>query len=515
MNRAPTPLLRFENVSRRFGPVTALDRVTLDVRAGEIHALLGENGAGKSTLMHVAAGLEQPDAGELWIDGQPREIDSPRAAATLGIGLVSQHFALAPALSAEENYELVCRAGRRLYRRRDLEHRLERDGRVHGLRIPSRRPVGELAVGDQQRLEILKALGTESRILILDEPTAALTAHEFEELASVLRRWRKTGRAVVFISHKLEEVLALADRITVLRRGAVVGERIPGDTDATELARLMIGETLPPPLERTQSKPGPVRLRIENLRAERDVGPPLEIPSLTIRGGEIFGVAGIDGNGQQELFQVITGERQSEAGLLEMDGEDRLQADVSQRAARGLGAIPADRHRHGLILAMSVAENLWLRGIPGDRRDLRPRWLRWLPGTLSRRRLVEAAAPVLAEFGIRGEAAAPVSELSGGNQQKVVLARELSREPGVLVAHNPTRGVDVLGARFIHEKLLDHRARGSAIVLISTDLDELLRLSDRLAVLVAGRWRELPPEDRDRDVLGRALGGRLSGGGDG
>ncbi|MEQ8765376.1 MAG: ABC transporter ATP-binding protein [Planctomycetota bacterium] len=500
-------LLRFENVSRDFGPVRALRSVSLSVRAGEIVALLGENGAGKSTLMHIVAGLDTPTAGRILIEDREQTIDSPRRAAALGIGLVSQHFALAPALTAAENYELFLRAAPRLYRKERIEERLSRDADEYGLPISSHRLVRDLAVGDRQRLEILKALGQSSRLLILDEPTAALTPAEFGELARVLRDLRSSGTAIVFISHKLSEVLQLADRIAILRQGELVGERSPADTDASELARLMVGEDLPPPLARDEHEPSSVRLCVRDLRVARERGRELHVPTLDLRGGEILGVAGIDGNGQDELFEALSGERTRTAETLEIEGQDARAWDVNQRARAGVGAIPGDRHRRGLVLGMTAAENLFLRGVPKGLTDLRPRLLRWIPGTLSRRRLIEHARPLLSRFRVRGDAASPVSSLSGGNQQKVVLARELLREPRILLAHSPTRGVDVAGAAFIHEQLARRRREGCAILLVSTDLDEILKLSDRIAVLSEGRWRGIPRGPGERTLLGHALGG--------
>lgn len=478
---AALPLLSARDLTKRFPGVIANDAVDLDLRGGEVHALLGENGAGKTTLISMLYGLLQPDAGEILLDGVPTRIRDPRHAKELGLGLVAQHFHLARRHTVAENLALG-QPGAAFWRpTRELRRRADELARRYGLDVDVDARVAELSPGEQQRVEILKALLQGARLLILDEPTSVLTPQEADALFEVVERMRADGRAVLFISHKLDEVQRVADRITVLRGGRVVGRLQRGEADAAELARLMVGRQVATP-QRLGVVPGQEPLLVVQdvwLKGARGVDA-LRGASFQVRPGEIVGIAGVAGNGQSELAQVLAGLARPSRGAVRLGELDLGSLTPREVRAAGVAYIPEDRRTEGVVGSMSVLENLVLRQV----RD--PAFAR---GVLIDWRKAEAfAAKAVERFDIRTPSLRTEARtLSGGNVQKIVLARELSGKPRLVVASHPTYGLDVGSATQTHELLLAQRKRGAAVVVISEDLDELVTLADRVLVLFAGR----------------------------
>ena len=478
------PLLSLRGISKRFGAVEALVDVDLDVAPGEIHAVLGENGAGKSTLMRVVYGLVTPGAGTIAWRSRPVRFASPREARRAGVGMVHQEFTLVDALSVLENLALsLCPNERWWMRRAAIAAEARRLAGELGLELGDLDvPVGELPVGRRQAVEIVKALAGQTALLILDEPTAVLTPNEVAQLFSVLDRLRRAGTAVLFITHKLPEVKAIADRITVMRRGRVVTRVRADDLGEAELAELMVGGLAQAdiPAPRLPTEAAPV-LELVGVSACNDRGVPmLRDVTFSVRGGEVFGIAGVDGNGQAELFEVLAGVRSPRHGTVVITGARVRDFAPAAMAAAGVGCVPPDRLRHGVVPAMSVRENAVLNAVLVRRIS---------PGVLTRPSAERSFARQLVDrYGIRtGSLEAPVRTLSGGNIQKLVVGRALALEPQVLIAASPTRGLDVGASQAVHSAFGAALSRGAGVLLISTDLDEILARADRLAVLYRGR----------------------------
>jgi len=497
------PLLRIEQITKIFPGVVANDQISFDVQAGEIHALLGENGAGKTTLVSTLYGLHRPDGGRLLLRGKPISLRNSRDAIALGIGMVHQHFMLIPPFSVAENIVLGMQSPREpLLALGPASREIERLSKTYGLEVDPAAKVWQLSVGMQQRVEIVKALYRGADLLILDEPTAALTPQEIHELFGVLRRLKAEGHAVIFISHKLDEVMEISDQVTVLRDGRVVDTVATAKTDKATLARLMVGREVLFRLEKPAAKPGDAVLSVRGLEVLDSRGQTaLRGVSFDVHCGEVLGVAGVDGNGQGELVEAIAGLRPWRAGEITVSGHSLAGLDASDLVDLNMAHIPQDRQRVGLVLDFTVSENLVAKlfsKVPYVRNGL----LDWA-------KIRENAQARIQEFDIR--VASPevkVRTLSGGNQQKVILARELSRAPALILAAQPTRGLDVGATEFVEHRLLEQRARGAGILYISTELEEILALSDRIIVLHRG---EIMGEVRPGEVSVAELGLLMAG----
>jgi general nucleoside transport system ATP-binding protein len=497
--------LELRGITKRFGSLVANDHIDLVVQPGEIRALLGENGAGKTTLMNVLYGLVQPDEGEILINDQPVHVRSPKDAINAGVGMVHQHFMLVPVFTVAENVTLGAEPVRRfgLLDRRRARASVQDLSRRFGLRVDPDAYIEDLPVGVQQRVEIIKALLRDASILILDEPTAVLTPGETDDLFEIMRQLRDSGRSIVFISHKLKEVQAIADNITVIRRGQVVGERAPTTSDA-ELAALMVGRSVQLRVSKEPASPAGVVLDVRDLSVpgEHDA---LAVHSVSfdVRAGEILGIAGVQGNGQTELCEALLGLRPSTGSVL-LDEMDISAASTRDRLRAGIGYIPEDRQEDGLVGAFSVADNLVL-----DVYD-RPPYASGLALNLDAVR--KAAVRLVDEYDVRTSSVlTPAGTLSGGNQQKVVVARELSRNNKLLVASQPTRGLDVGSIEFVHREIVKQRDRGVAVVIVSSELDEIYALSDRIAVMYEGKIVGFSSPDIPEHELGLLMAGAGAG----
>jgi simple sugar transport system ATP-binding protein len=477
------PVLELRGITKAFPGIVANDHVDFDLKAGEVHALLGENGAGKSTLMNILYGLSRADSGEIRLRGKPVTFGSAKDAIEVGIGMVHQHFMLIPVMTVAENIVLGIepRHDLVLLDERGAEARVGEISRQFGLAVDPTLLVSQTTVGQQQRVEILKALFRGADILILDEPTAVLTPQEATELSAIINRLKADGKSIIFITHKLNEVLEIADRITVLRRGKTIATVPAAGATEESLAKAMVGREVLLRVEKAPAQPGDVVLEVEGLVVNDDRGlEKVSDVSLKVRAGEIVGIAGVDGNGQTELIDAITGLRSLQAGSIRVGGRDIHHATARRMLDAGVGHIPEDRQRRGLVLDFSIAENIALHDYA------EPPDAKW--GWLFPKKLIARARRLIREFDVRG--GGPLTRargLSGGNQQKVIAAREISRNPKVLVAAQPTRGVDVGAIEYLHRRLVEERDAGRAILLISLELDEVISLSDRILVLYEGR----------------------------
>ncbi len=495
--------LELLGISKQFPGVLANDRVDFDVHAGEVHALLGENGAGKSTLMKILYGLYHPDAGQVRINGQPVSIASPNDAIALGVGMIHQHFMLVQSLTVAENVALGLPSTRGLLTDLDrVAQRIHDLAQSYGLKIDPAAYVWQLSVGQQQRVEIIKALYRGASLLVLDEPTAVLTPQEVDELFAVMRQMATDGHALIFISHKLHEVVEISQRVTVLRNGRKMGTRPTSETTKQDLANWMVGREVDFAAERGQLKSGEVRLQLDGVSCGSDRGTPgLRIVSLEVRSGEILGIAGVSGNGQAELAEVITGLRKTTAGRINLEGEDVTGFQPGELTSRMLSYIPEERMRDGMIKEFTVAENIILRE--------HQRWPFSRGGVLHLRNIADYADQLIGKFQVKTPSRDTLARnLSGGNIQKVVLARELSRHPRAIIAAQPTRGLDIGATEYVREQLLEQRRGGTAILLISEDLDEILALSDRIAVIYEGQIMDILERSvATREKLGLLMAG--------
>ena len=494
--------LKLRGITKRFGSLVANDQIDLDVATGEIHALLGENGAGKTTLMNVLYGLTRPDGGTIELDGREVHFKSPKDAIDAGIGMVHQHFMLVPVFTVAENVVLGKEPTRPLglLDRRRARHEVRELSNRYGLAVDPDAYVEHRPVGVQQRVEIVKALMRQADILILDEPTAVLTPNETEELFRIMRELRESGRSILFISHKLKEVQAVADTVTVLRRGRVVGSPPPTATDS-ELAALMVGREVELRVHKDAARPGDVVLVVEDLAVRDETGRlAVDGVSLEVRAGEILGVAGVQGNGQTELCKALMGLLPVQRGRVSLDGRDLTRASTRDVLEAGVSYIPEDRQEDGLVESFSVAENLVL--------DLYHRTPYASGISLHPERVRDAARRHMAEFDIRaGSIDVPVKTLSGGNQQKVIVARELSRETRLVLANQPTRGLDVGSIEFVHRRIVEERDAGTAVLIVSTELDEVYALADRIAVMYEGKIVGIVPPTIPATELGLLMAG--------
>jgi general nucleoside transport system ATP-binding protein len=500
---AGAPLLEMRGITKRFPGVVAGDRIDFDVRAGEVHALFGENGAGKSTLMRVLYGLYKPDEGEIRLNGSAVAITSPADAIRHGIGMIHQHFMLVNTLTVTENVALGLRSTREpLTDLKVVAARVRELSARYGLEVDPEALIWQLSVGERQRVEIIKALYRNASLLILDEPTAVLTPQEVDDLFAVLRQMVADGRGLVFISHKIREVLELSDRITVLRNGRNVGTVLPTSVTPHQLAEMMVGHTLSSEESGAAKRPGEVRLAVTDLRVIGDRGSEaVRGLSLEVHSGEIVAIAGVSGNGQRELAEAIAGLRSPTGGSIRLNGVEMAGRHPAEVRAAGFGFVPEERMRDGVVPGFSVAENLLL--IDNAHRPYSR--FGFLQGRVIRKHCDE----LVSSFDVKTPSLdVPVSNLSGGNIQKLILARELSAGPQVLLVAQPIRGVDVGAARYIHERLVAQRDNGTAILVISEDLDEVLSLSDRVLVMYEGAIiAEADPRASTREALGLMMAG--------
>jgi simple sugar transport system ATP-binding protein len=498
------PVLELRNVTKRFPGVLANDHIDLDLREGEIHALLGENGAGKTTLMNILYGLYAPDEGEIIVRGQKVDIQDPGDAIDVGIGMVHQHFMLIPVFTVTENVMLgeeSLRYGDFLDRE-SASKRIQEISQSYSLEVEPDVYVRDIPVGVQQRVEIIKLLYREADILILDEPTAVLTPQEADELFKIMRSLVDQGKSIIFITHKLREVLEFADRITVLRRGKIVGTTTPAEADQAKLAEMMVGRAVQLGVDKDPAKPGDVVLAVEELVVLNERSQiAVDKISFNVHAGEILGVAGVQGNGQTELVEAVTGLRDVYEGTISLSGEDIANAAPRVITEIGTSHVPEDRQRDGLVLPFPVSDNLVLNTY-----YLEP----YTKGVvLQNEEIVDTAGKRIEEYDIRTPGPlTPAGSLSGGNQQKVIVAREFSRPSKLLVASQPTRGLDVGSIEYIHRRIVEKRDEGTAVLLVSPELDEIMELSDRIAVMYRGEIiATVPREEATKEQIGLLMAG--------
>ena len=492
-------LLEMRDIVRCFGALRANDGIDLDVRAGQIVGLLGENGSGKSTLMKVLFGMLPPDSGKIVLRGRELSGHRPRDAIAAGVAMIHQHFMLVDAMTVLENVMLGWPAAGQMLRRAEMADRIRQTSRRFGLDLDPFARVGDLPLGRKQRVEILKAILREANLLILDEPTSNLAPTEVADLLKILRSLRAEGKGIIFISHKLPEVLELCDEVVVLRDGRVTGRTPAAGASRNRLAEMMVGRDVTAPHAPLPRTPGQVRLAVREV-----IVPGFSALSFDIRGGEILGVAGVDGNGQLELVETLTGLRRADSGAIMLNGVDVTRAPVAARVRAGMAYMPADRSSTALVRNMSVAENLMLRD--SDRSP----YVRG--GLLARQPLIAKARELMMEYDIRASGpGALVARLSGGNQQKIVVARELDRAPAVLVAHQAAWGLDPGATRFVLDRVIALRDAGAAVLYISSELEEVLTISDRIAVMADGKFAGLVSRaEADRRQIGLWMSGRAA-----
>ncbi len=494
--------LELRGMTKRFGPVLANDNISLTVNPGEIVGLLGENGAGKSTLMNLLYGLYQADSGEILLDDQPVNFRSPGDAMAAGIGMVHQHFMLIPVFSVAENVILGNEPTTAIgaLKMAEARARVTEISDRFGFNVDPDALIENVPVGVQQRVEIIKALARDAKVLVLDEPTAVLTPQETDELMDIMRQLAAEGTSIVFITHKLREVKAVCDRVVVMRQGAIAGEATP-DASLAELATLMVGRDVVLTVDKKPARPGDVVLQVSKLTVvdERNQKV-LDNVSLDVRAGEIVAIAGVQGNGQTELANTLLGLTTAESGTISLAGQDITTDSVRQVLDKGVGFIPEDRKKDGLVGSFTVEENFMLNG------SYAPPWAKGIGIDFASRE--KRSAELIESYDVRTPSAKTlVKKLSGGNQQKVVVAREMSRDLTLLVAAQPTRGVDVGSIQFIHEQIVAVRDSGVPVVIISTELDEVMALADRIAVMYRGRIVDIVPADTPREVLGQLMAG--------
>jgi general nucleoside transport system ATP-binding protein len=493
-------ILELQSITKRFPGLIANDDISLTAAGGEIHALVGENGAGKSTLMNIITGLYRPEAGEIYLRGEKVKFAGPKDAIAKGIGMVHQHFMLINRFDVVQNIILGHERSKNGIIDWPAERaKVEELCRTYDFKLDLNTQVGDLSVGHQQRVEILKVLYRGAELLILDEPTAVLTPQEVEELFINLRRMKTEGKTIVFISHKLDEVLRIADRITVLRRGRVIGTVAASATDKEQLAAMMVGRPVLFEIDKPAITPGALVLEVNDLTVKESHGHALDLVSLSVRGGEIYGVAGVEGNGQRELVEALMGLIPVAGGEIRIRGREIKGRNVRSIRDIGVGYIPEDRHSRGLVLEMSVWENLVLGR--ADRGQFGTWW------RLAIKTIKEYTQTMVQEFDVRlGSIDLAIRSLSGGNQQKIILARELGNDPDLIIAAQPVRGLDIGAIEFVHDKLLQARTRGKAVLLISADLEEVLMMSDRIGIMYNGRIvKEFRPHEMKLEEIGRCM----------
>ena len=500
----PPIVLEAKGITKRFPGVIANDSVDLQLHKGEIFAFLGENGAGKSTLMNMLYGLYRPDEGEVWIKGEHVDMNNPNDAIIRGVGMVHQHFQLVPVMTVAENVMLGSEIthGAGILSRSKAEARVRELSEQYGLDVDPTAVIEDLPVGTQQRVEIIKALYRDADILILDEPTAVLTPQEANELFRIMRGLTEQGVSIIFITHKLKEVLNVADTVGVLRRGKIVGSAKPAESTQESLAELMVGRSVLLQVDKEEAQPGEVVLKVENLQARDDRKQlALQGATLEVRAGEIVGIAGVQGNGQRELVEALAGLRPVEAGMAWIDGKEITHASPRKITELGVAHIPEDREKHGLVMSYSLADNMVLNNYYQEP---------YATSIIMHQDAIDAhGEKLIEEYDVRTPSVfTPASSLSGGNKQKVIVAREFSRPTKLLIAAQPTRGIDVGSIEFIHTQIIAQRDAGAAVLLISAELDEVLSLADRIAVMFDGRIvKILPIAEATRERVGMLMAG--------
>ncbi|MCY9514911.1 ABC transporter ATP-binding protein [Paenibacillus apiarius] len=501
-------VLELKGITKRFPGIVANDQISLQLRKGEIHALLGENGAGKSTLMNIVFGLYQPDEGTIELGGQPIVMDGPNKAIECGIGMVHQHFKLVPPFTVTENIILGMEPKRGFGT--DLKGAASRISALstqYGLNVNPEAKIESISVGMQQRVEIMKTLYRGAEIIIFDEPTAVLTPQEITELLQIMKRLVNEGKSILLITHKLKEIMDVADRCTIIRRGKMIETVTVADSNQETLAEKMVGHRVQFKTDKGPANPQEALLDIADLVVSAENGQrAVDGISLSIRAGEIVGIAGVDGNGQAELVEAITGMRPVESGSIRLEGRDVTHGSPRAASEAGISYIPQDRHKHGLVLDFDVSENAVLKSYYEDRFNHK--------GLLDRQAIAAVAERYVEQFDIRTPGIhTPVRSMSGGNQQKVIIAREIAREPKLLVAAQPTRGLDVGAIEFVHKQLIAERDKGKAVLLVSFELDEIINVSDRILVMFNGRIvGETTPETTSDQELGLLMAGKHQGG---